>query len=125
MTTVTTKAPKQVAINDIGSADDFLAAVEGYFALAHAHVAVVGVGHFAGAVDDAAHNADFDALEVVGALANHGGSLLQVEERAAAAGAANVFGLAHAGAGRLQDAEAQLVEAIDGSEPLLLGLLGG
>jgi predicted RNA-binding protein with RPS1 domain len=28
MTTVTTKAPKQVAINDIGSADDFLAAVE-------------------------------------------------------------------------------------------------
>ncbi|HEU5223732.1 MAG TPA: 30S ribosomal protein S1 [Candidatus Lumbricidophila sp.] len=28
MTTVTTKAPKQIAINDIGSADDFLAAVE-------------------------------------------------------------------------------------------------
>jgi small subunit ribosomal protein S1 len=28
MTTVTTKAPKQVAINDIGSAEDFLAAVE-------------------------------------------------------------------------------------------------
>ena len=28
MTTATTKAPKQVAINDIGSADDFLAAVE-------------------------------------------------------------------------------------------------
>ncbi|MDF2573391.1 MAG: hypothetical protein K0S05_303, partial [Agromyces sp.] len=25
MTTATTKAPKQVAINDIGSADDFLA----------------------------------------------------------------------------------------------------
>lgn len=28
MTTTTTKAPKQVAINDIGSADDFLAEVE-------------------------------------------------------------------------------------------------
>jgi len=28
MTTVTTKAPKQIAINDIGSAEDFLAAVE-------------------------------------------------------------------------------------------------
>src|SRR5690554_7743724 len=28
MTTVTTKSPKQVAINDIGSAEDFLAAVE-------------------------------------------------------------------------------------------------
>ena len=28
MTTVTTKAPEQIAINDIGSAEDFLAAVE-------------------------------------------------------------------------------------------------
>src|SRR5690606_30097994 len=28
MTTVTTKAPKQIAVNDIGSAEDFLAAVE-------------------------------------------------------------------------------------------------
>ena len=28
MTTATTTAPKQVAVNDIGSADDFMAAVE-------------------------------------------------------------------------------------------------
>ena len=72
---------------------------------ATAHIAVIGVGHFARAVDYAAHNANFDAFEVVGVAANQGGGFLQVEQGAPARWAGYVFGFGDAGARGLQDAE--------------------
>ncbi len=50
-----------------------LADVEIDFVGGAADVAEIGVGHFAGAVDDAAHDGDFDAFQVLGALLDAGG----------------------------------------------------
>ncbi len=72
-----------------------------------ADVAEVGVGHLAGAVDDAAHDRDLDPLEVLGLRFDALGGLLQVEERAPAGGAGDELGLADAQAARLQDVEGQ------------------
>ena len=80
-----------------------LADVEVDLAGRAADVAEIGVGHFAGAVDDAAHDGDFDALEVDGGRLDARGGGLQIEERAAAGGAGDVIGLEDAGAGRLED----------------------
>ena len=84
-----------------------LADVEVHLAGRAADVAEIGVGHFAGAVDDAAHDGDFDALEVVGRLADFRRGGLQVEERAAAGGTGDVVGLEDAVADRLQDVEGE------------------
>ena len=80
-----------------------LADVEVDLAGRAADVAEIGVGHFAGAVDDAAHDGDLHALEVVGRGLDAGGGGLEIEERAAAGGAGDVIGLENAAAGRLQD----------------------
>src|SRR5579872_7508236 len=56
-----------------------------------AYIAKVGVGHFAGAVHDAAHYRDLHALQVMGDRPDPGGSLLQVEKCPAAAGTGDVF----------------------------------
>ena len=82
-----------------------LADVEVDLAGRAADVAEIGVGHFAGAVDDAAHDGDLDALEVVGRFADFGGGGLQIEEGAAAGGTGDVVGLEDAVADRLQDVE--------------------
>ncbi len=52
--------------------DHVLPAVERNAVFAHPHVAVIGVGHLAGAVHDAAHDADLHAFEVIGAFADGG-----------------------------------------------------
>ena len=43
-------------------------------------LAEVGVGHLAGAVDDAAHDGDFYALEVDGGFLDAGGGALEIEK---------------------------------------------
>jgi hypothetical protein len=90
--------------------DHLTAFVEGDLAFANTHIPIVGIGHFTRPVDDAAHDADLDAFEVLGAAADHGGGLLQVEERAATAGATDVLRLGDAHAGGLQYAECGAVE---------------
>ena len=85
--------------------DDVFALVERDFAGATAYIAVIGVGHFTRAVDNAAHNANFDAFEVVGVVSNQGGGFLQIEQGAPARWAGYVFGFGDAGARGLQDAE--------------------
>ena len=82
---------------------DLAAFVEGYLACAGAHIAVVGVGHLAGSVDDAAHDADFDAFEVVGASFDLLERLLDIVLGAAAGGTGDVFALADACADGLED----------------------
>ncbi|MFM1944159.1 MAG: hypothetical protein RI897_3141 [Verrucomicrobiota bacterium] len=66
-------------------------------------VAEVGIGHFAGAIDDAAHDGDFDSFEVVGACFDVGGDGLEVEESSAAAGAGDVIGFEATAAAGLED----------------------
>src|SRR5208283_1979271 len=53
----------------------------------------IRVRHFARAVDDAAHDRNLDALEMLGARFNAAGDGLQVEERATARGARYVISL--------------------------------
>ena len=80
-----------------------LADVEIDFAWGAADVAEVGVGHFAGAVDDAAHDGDADPFEVAGGGADFLGRGLEIEECAAAARAGDVIGFEDADAGGLED----------------------
>ena len=68
-----------------------------------ADVAEVGVGHFTGTVDDAAHDGDAHAFEMTRGGADFLRGGLQVEECAAAAGTSDVVGLENAYAGGLQD----------------------
>ena len=65
--------------------DELFASVEGDFATACADVAVVGVGHFTDAVDDASHDANFEAFEVSEAGFDLCDGGLNVIERASAA----------------------------------------
>ena len=78
--------------------DNLLAAVEGDFPRAASDITVIGIGHLARAVDNAAHDPDFYALEVVGAASDSGGGLLKVEEGATTGGAGDVFGFGDASA---------------------------
>jgi hypothetical protein len=68
-----------------------------------ADVAEIRVGHFAGAVDDAAHDGDFHALEMLRARLDARGDGLQIEQRPPARRAGHVIGLETAAAGRLQN----------------------
>ncbi len=88
--------------------DGGFADVEVDFAGGAADVSKVGVGHFARAVDDAAHNGDFDAFEVGGAGFDAGGDGLEVEEGASAGRAGDVVGLEAAAAGSLEDVVGEL-----------------
>ena len=73
-----------------------LADVEIDLARRAADVAEIGVGHFAGAVHDAAHDGDLHALEMRGRGFDFRGRGLEIEERAAAARAGHVVGLENA-----------------------------
>ena len=92
--------------------DDVFALVERDFARSTAYITVIGVGHFTGTVDNAAHNANFDAFEVVGVASNQGGGFLKVEQGAPARRAGYVFGFGDAGARGLQDAEGRAGEGV-------------
>ena len=87
----------------------FTSAVKTDTAAGGAYVAIVGIGHFARPVYDAAHDGDFQSRQVCGGglYAGYGG--LQVIKRTAAAGAADVFRAGCAYAGCLQNAEGGLV----------------
>mmetsp|Transcript_18965 Transcript_18965/g.48520 ORF Transcript_18965/g.48520 Transcript_18965/m.48520 type:complete len:498 (+) Transcript_18965:325-1818(+) len=88
-----------------GTLHDRFADIEVDLARRAADVAEVGVGHLAGAVDDAAHDRDRDAGQVARALGDLRCHLLQVEERAAAAGARDELRLHRPHARALQQAE--------------------
>ena len=77
-----------------------------------AHVAVVGVGHLAGAVDDAAHDADAQVFQMRRARLDVGEGLFDVVERAAARGAGDVFGMREAHARGLQDRQLDFADRI-------------
>ena len=83
--------------------DHLTAFVKGYLASALAHVAVVGVGHLAGAVDDAAHDAYLQPFEVLGTGLDLLQGFLDVVLRASAGGTSDVFALADTCPHGLQD----------------------
>src|SRR5712692_4738322 len=66
-----------------------------------ADVPKIGVCHLAGPVDDATHNSDFDALEMLRSCLDAGSDGLEIEQCTATGGASNVIGLEGAAAGCL------------------------
>ena len=76
--------------------DAFLLLVKTDFAASGTHVTLVGIGHLARSVDDATHDAYLQPLQVRRGGLDAGDGALKVVERASAAGAGNVFGLAGA-----------------------------
>ena len=85
--------------------DALLALVEADASSGCSHVSVVGIGHLAGTVDDAAHHADFQVSEVSCRLLHALHSGLQVKHGSATSWAGDKFGLADAQACRLQDSK--------------------
>mmetsp|Transcript_6634 Transcript_6634/g.20058 ORF Transcript_6634/g.20058 Transcript_6634/m.20058 type:complete len:528 (+) Transcript_6634:76-1659(+) len=110
--------PHRVLLRD-AAAHHLLAHVQVDLARQAAHVAKVCVRHLAGAVDDAAHHRDGHARQVARRLSDMLRHLLQVEQRAAAAGARHVLRLDAAHAAALQQPERRAHHVL-GAEPLRL-----
>jgi len=55
---------------------DFFAFVQGNFSRSTSHIAEIGIGHFARAVDDAAHDGDLHAFQVMCGCADAGRGFL-------------------------------------------------
>ena len=83
--------------------DALLAHEEVDLARRAAHVAEVGVGQLAQAVDDAAHDGYLHAAQVARSLLDALCGLLEVEEGAPAGGTSHELSLDDAGTGGLQD----------------------
>ena len=90
--------------------DDRAPLIEGDAPGSRPHVAVIGVGHLAGAVDDAAHHPDTQVFQMPRAFLDAGERPLQVVKRTAAAGTGDVFGAAETHACRLQDHPLHLLQ---------------
>ena len=81
-----------------------LAHVEIYLARRTADVAEIRVRHLAGAIDDAAHDRNFDAFQVPGRRADFCRRVLEVEQSVRPhEGTRHVIGFEHPRAGRLED----------------------
>ena len=87
--------------------DWFLAHVEVDLVGSPTHVAEVGVSHFTGTINDAPHDRDFHAFEVLRPGLDPRGDRLQIEQRASATRAGDVIGLEGSAARGLQDVESQ------------------
>src|SRR5436190_4538952 len=87
--------------------DAFFPDVEIDFSRSAADVAEIGIGHFAGSVDDATHDGDLHALEMTGLLADALRRRLQIEECAATAWTRDEFGFRNSRPRALQDIEGQ------------------
>ena len=74
--------------------DAFLLLVKTDFAASGTHVTIVGIGHLARSVDDAAHDAYLQSFQVRRSGLDAGDGTLQIVERASAAGTGDVFRLA-------------------------------
>ena len=104
--------------------DALLAPVETDFTTGGTDVAVVGIGHFAGAVDDAAHDGDLEPDKVGRGGLDAGYGSLEVVERTATAGTTDVLGAGGADAGGLEDGEGDVVTP-GSRDGLLAGRSGG
>ena len=84
-----------------------LADVEIDFAGRAADVAEIGVGHFAGPIDDASHDGDLHAFQMQGGCFNFRGRGLQIEQRSSAGWAGHIISFENPRAGRLQNVVGQ------------------
>ena len=73
--------------------DRLLAHVEVDLVRSPTHVAEVGVSHFTGTINDAPHDRDFHAFEVLRPSFDARSDRLQIEQRASATRAGDVIGL--------------------------------
>ena len=83
--------------------DALLSSVERYLATSCSDVTVIGVSHFAGTIDNAAHNANLQTNQVAGSGFYARDGFLQVVQRSATARARDVFRLGEFDAGSLKD----------------------
>ena len=83
--------------------DAFFLPIERDAARTGTHVAVVGIGHLARSVDDAAHDADLQSHEMSSGCLDAADGVLQVVERAAAARTGDVLRLGEFDAGGLEN----------------------
>ena len=87
-----------------------LGTIEADLASTGTDITVVGIGHLARAIDNAAHNAYLQAYQMTGGCLDAGDGVLEVVERATATGTRDVLGLGELDAGSLQDGISQLYE---------------
>ena len=77
--------------------------IKGDLAPTCTHIAVVGIGHLARTIHDAAHDADLQAYQMAGSRLDTSNGLLQIVERTATPRAGDIFGLGKLDAGSLED----------------------
>ena len=71
------------------------------------NIAEISISHFARAIDDAAHDGNFDTLEVIGAGTDVSGYFLQIKQSATATRTCDVVSLERATTGGLQNVVSQ------------------
>ena len=71
----------------------FFLTVETDLSTTGTYIAVVGIGHLSGAIDNTAHNSNLQALHIFRGFLDALDSGAQVIERAATTGAGDIFGL--------------------------------
>src|SRR3984957_10410347 len=92
--------------------DDILAFIECNLACSAAYITEIGVCHFSGAVDDATHDRDLYAFQMVRDRPNPCGRLLEVEESTTTAGTGDIFRSRDPGPRSLQDGKGSIVQKL-------------
>ena len=90
--------------------DTFLLLVERNLATTGTYIARVGIGHLAGTVDYAAHDAYLQTHQMAGGCLDAGDGFLQVIQGASAAWAGDIFGLGELDASGLKNGIRKLRE---------------
>ena len=93
--------------------DTHFAPIETHATTSGTHIAIIGIGHFAGAIHYATHHGYFQMCQMRRGGFNFGHRFLQIEHSATAAGTRDVFGATDAPACCLQNTECQRVNLFD------------
>ena len=86
-----------------------LLAVKTYSVRTGAYVAIIGIRHFTWTIHDAAHDANLQALEMLGCLLDLGDGFTKIVESSATTRTTDVLGLAGAQTGCLENAESGFI----------------
>ena len=87
----------------------FFLFIEADFSTTGTYIAIVGIGHFTRAVDDTAHDTDFQSLEVSRSRLDAGDGRFQVVQCTSATRTRDVFGFGSTDTSCLQDTEGGFV----------------
>ena len=90
--------------------DALFASIEGDALSSGSHVAVIGVRHLTGTVDDTAHDGNLETFILRGCFLHFRNGFLEIEERTSATRAGDILRLINTHARGLQDILAQEIE---------------